>query len=535
MIVEPARMAGLQFEHDERTGRTLDQSILEDAARDPSALPLVQYALAELYDERDLSQGMLTFAAYEKMGGVEGAIGQRAAAVFGQLPESSRAALVEILPLLVTVDIEGDQNAVRRWDALTHWVQTNRNDLRLRSRIEQSQQRWEQEKREPSLLLSPGLPLEEGRQLLKAAPTFLTSGSNEYINASITHNEAVVRHQTRRRQIVLTALSCLTILAIAGGLFAWIQREKAESQRKKAQAAESIAEASNAKATEQQSLAITRLTALTEQAKEASKALFAYGVNEYEAGRFESAIVKLLRARALRIFDAPIKQSYEAVITDRMTRGNRSWLELHHREWVRCITFSPDGSRVATASYDSTARLWDAQTGAPLGSPMEHDAPVYCITFSPDGSRVATGSFDFTARLWDAQTGARLGEQMKHGDLVTCFSFSSDGSRIATASHDGMARLWDVRTILPKDMNAFLNRFAEKPDPTIRRDLEFEEELKTYITRKQFLYRSFTAVHSVTQKDWFAAKFHLPWLIEQEPNNPRWKQLLDEVNAVQVP
>jgi len=54
-----------------------------------------------------------------------------------------------------------------------------------------------------------------------------------------------------------------------------------------------------------------------------------------------------------------------------------------------------------------------------------------------------------------------------------------------------------------------------------------------FLIRKQFLHRSSNAVLAVAEKDWFAAKFHLNWLIEQEPNNPRWKQLLDEVNAAQ--
>lgn len=107
-------MAALQFERDERTGNTLDQLILEDAMRDPSSLPLVQYALAELYDQRNLAERRLTFTAYNQMGGFEGAIGQRAAATYAQLPVSTQSALNDILPLLVTVDSANDQKTVRR-------------------------------------------------------------------------------------------------------------------------------------------------------------------------------------------------------------------------------------------------------------------------------------------------------------------------------------------------------------------------------------------------------------------------------------
>jgi len=114
LITEPARLAGLRFERDERTSRTLDEVILQDASRDPAALPLLQYALSELYRQRDEATRTLTFAAYERLGGVEGALGQRAAVIFNGLPTDARAALPEILPLLVTVDVGGEQTARRR-------------------------------------------------------------------------------------------------------------------------------------------------------------------------------------------------------------------------------------------------------------------------------------------------------------------------------------------------------------------------------------------------------------------------------------
>ena len=74
---------------------------------------------------------------------------------------------------------------------------------------------------------------------------------------------------------------------------------------------------------------------------------------------------------------------------------------------VNSAVFSPDGSRVVTASEDNTARLWDAKTGAALATLSGHTDTVDSAVFSPDGSRVVTASTDKTARLWDAKTGAR--------------------------------------------------------------------------------------------------------------------------------
>ena len=54
--------------------------------------------------------------------------------------------------------------------------------------------------------------------------------------------------------------------------------------------------------------------------------------------------------------------------------------------------FSPDGQRVVTASWDMTARLWDAASGKPIGEPMKHELQVNSAQFSPDGQRVVTAS-----------------------------------------------------------------------------------------------------------------------------------------------
>ena len=65
--------------------------------------------------------------------------------------------------------------------------------------------------------------------------------------------------------------------------------------------------------------------------------------------------------------------------------------------------FSPDGSRVVTASDDNTAQVWDAATGKPLSPALEHQAGVSSAAFSPDGRRLVTASDDNTARIWETR------------------------------------------------------------------------------------------------------------------------------------
>ena len=68
---------------------------------------------------------------------------------------------------------------------------------------------------------------------------------------------------------------------------------------------------------------------------------------------------------------------------------------------VTSAAFSPDGSRIVTASWDNTARIWDAATAKEIAVLRGHDYCVSSAAFSPDGSRIVTASEDKTARIWD--------------------------------------------------------------------------------------------------------------------------------------
>jgi WD40 repeat protein len=109
---------------------------------------------------------------------------------------------------------------------------------------------------------------------------------------------------------------------------------------------------------------------------------------------------------------------------------------------VTDFAFSPDGSRVATASQDGTARAWDLETGQPITPPLRHGGPVLRVAFSPDGGRLATASDDRTARLWDAVSGKQI-HLFAHGEPVSCVSFSPDGKRLVTLSRPNIT-VWEA-------------------------------------------------------------------------------------------
>jgi WD40 repeat protein/serine/threonine protein kinase len=123
---------------------------------------------------------------------------------------------------------------------------------------------------------------------------------------------------------------------------------------------------------------------------------------------------------------------------------------LPHDHEVNVAAFSPDGTRVITASDDRTARIWEVATGRLVTPPLVHKNEVNAASFDHGGTRVVTASGDFTARVWDATTGRPLTPPITHGGEVHMAAFSPDGSRIATASRDATARVWDAATGRPR-------------------------------------------------------------------------------------
>jgi WD40 repeat protein len=118
-----------------------------------------------------------------------------------------------------------------------------------------------------------------------------------------------------------------------------------------------------------------------------------------------------------------------------------------HEGYVNTAAFSPDGQRIVTASDDTTARIWDTESGAEIARLQGHESAVHSAQFSPDGGRIVSASFDDTmARVWDATSGTEIAILQGHEAAVQSALFSPDGQRIVTASSDTTARIWDTES-----------------------------------------------------------------------------------------
>jgi hypothetical protein len=125
--------------------------------------------------------------------------------------------------------------------------------------------------------------------------------------------------------------------------------------------------------------------------------------------------------------------------------GGRAIRDLKgHTNRVICVSWSPDGERLATASWDGTVKVWDAIRGQELLTITGPTSEVWSVAWSPDGARLATGSRGGKTQVWDALHGRELRSFTGHSKRVICVSWSPDGTQLASGDETGMAKVWDV-------------------------------------------------------------------------------------------
>lgn len=425
IIEGPAERAGIPVEPE------LTRQIVEDAG--PHSLPLVAFALRELYEARTSPGRPLSLQDYrDRLGGLEGAIARRAEAVFTATPMSerqlddvrraflrmvrlneqdqfTRAPLLEreipdaIRPILERfvqarlLVARGDEESdaamemahealIRSWERLRTWSAEDRNFLRWRGRLAASIAEWE---RTPDALLR-GMALSEASEMFTARARELTDRERRFIEAS---RDAHEQEQLRWRRAYETALS---------------RQLAAQAEQMRAQPN-----------------MIERSVLLATEAMR----------------RQPGAEADLTLRRGLTLLPEP-------VLRVRLT-GN-----------LRSIDLSADGRMLVVGGEDGVVRLLVCATGEEVWR-LRHSGAVYAVAFSPDGQLVASGSEatgDQAAWISRADTGARVATLGVPGSAVM-LRFTPDGRYVVTAPGtsisspprplDPFARVWDAASGRP--------------------------------------------------------------------------------------
>ena len=413
VVERPAAARGVKLEPG------LADQILDDAVG--GTLPVLEFTLTRLWKTQ--RRKTLTFAGYHFMGSVRGALDRFAEDQATQLGDTTAAVLDRVLLRLVRVPVGSP-------------------DLATRQRVFRS-----------------NIPADEWQVLQRLADARLvvrdTSPQDSEPYAELAHETLITAWQ-RLRDLVKQNAEFLNWLA-------WVRQRAtdddplpeariAEARRWLSTRPSDIPAAITMFVTSSESR-LRELRDAQDRAETARKQADAAALHA-EALRLAADAELALRSGDSSITIA-LALATESLLTDPTVQGDTvlrnilrqlpyTPVRLSHQGPVAAVAFSPDGTRVVTASGDRTARLFDVGTGAELVR-FDHDGPVTAVAFSPDGSHVVTASGDRTARLFDVGTGAELA-RLGHDDWVAAVAFSPDGSRVVTASGDRTARLFDVGT-----------------------------------------------------------------------------------------
>jgi WD40 repeat protein/transcriptional regulator with XRE-family HTH domain len=452
----------------------LADTMLEDLAGEPGALPLLSHALLETWKRR--RRLMLTIGAYREAGGVRGAIAQTAEHTLQSLSEAEQAVARSIFLSLTDIGEGSDptrrridreelaagteatqrdrvlgiladarlvtveertvtvahEALVRHWPRMRSWIEADHAGLLLHRRLTAAAREWDTLDREPAALYR-GARLAAAREWATAHASDLNALERAFLTASeaTEHHDqvaearknerleellAAAKHRERRLRILTGGLGAL--MAVVGALMVWAigQRNDAKNQ-----------------ATETASLALVS------------------SANSVISSRLDISL--LLAREAYRA--SPRSEAQSSVLRALIAARNVGIMAIlrGHTDAVLSVAFSRDRRILASGGSDGTVRLWDMRTHKPVGAPVAtHAGRLDRVALSSRGRTVASVGEDGAVRLWDMRTHMPLGASLpRDKGSVESLEFSPDGRTLVTASarFEGSvvtARRWDVIT-----------------------------------------------------------------------------------------
>ncbi len=528
-IEKPAKMQGAAIE----TG--LVARILDDLGEEPGQLPLLEFALTLLWDRLD--HGWMTHDAYEEIGRVDGALARYANEVYEQLDEKDQVSTQKVFVQLVQpgdgtedtrrvakqTDLEADtwplisfladkrlvvtgssvegietvevvhEALIQRWERLREWIEADRAFRTWQERLRASLRGWEVSNRDEGALLR-GAPLVEAEDWKTTREDDLADPEKVYIQKSIELRVEVENRRERSRRRTILGLVAMLLVVLTLAILAMINAANARQNQSVAEAEADARATQQVIAEGQANLANSRELAASalnnlEIDPERSILLAIAALEKAHTLEAENALHRAIQASRVQLTLAghtgPVhfvavspdgkkiataSQDGSAKIWDTFT-GEALRTFIGHQDEVIGVDFCPEGKRLATASLDGTARVWDVATGDEILALIGHEGPLTSAYFSPDGSRLVTnGLYDGMVKIWDATNGEEQMSIQAHEDASWHVIFSPDGTRLATASADGTAKIWDASSgeevLTFSDQAGIVSRVAFSPDGT---------------------------------------------------------------------
>lgn len=470
-IEKPAELHGVKFE------RGLVSQIAQDVAGQPGALPLLQYALKELWrvciEKPELPEPLLTRKGYEEIGGVQGALENRANVIYQSLSDGDRLFVRKLFIELVQLG-EGkevtrrrvdwdrlgaiadspeqlervigllagaqqrliivDENTVEvaheallcRWKLVSDWIEEDRENIRICRRLEIACREWEETYRKSDDALLTGARLAEVEEWEKRVLPNLTGDEREFLVKSVGRRDRQIQDGIKilEREIKLTdekyraqkqrtkwAIVSSILLTFTLGL--GLLTNVLVGQKREQEASTIGALIGKAKQLLESQDQLEALMASVEALKEMKRM---GRENKDELQRIQSVIYNVQERKRLK----------------------------RHQGGVYTVNFSPDGKIIASAGDDGQIILWTSE-GKMIGSPISgHKQAVMVLKFSYNNQLIASGSLDKTIKIWTTSGG--LEKILPVNKLVYDLSFSKDNHTIAFGTINSDVIIWDIKS-----------------------------------------------------------------------------------------
>ncbi len=490
----------------ERMGVVLEPGLVAqmvaDVSDEPGALPLLQFALTELFEQR--RGNTMTLEAYIGIGGVSGALVRRAESVYEGLDDVQKQTARQLFlrlttavdetevarrrvprPELVSVLVDAsametvidDFGAARllsfdrdpvtgnptvgvahealliEWARLRGWLESAREDLRTQRRIAASAREWHDAGREHSFLVA-GSRLEQFEGWRESSGLGVTPEEREFLEASLVERDrrqGLERRSLRRLRGLVAVLTVAALLAGAMTVFAFSQQGRAQKEGRLA-AAREIAGAAVANLDVDPERSILLALEAVKRTRSVDGSVLPEAEEALHRAVGASRIVMTIPGaggnldwspKGVFVAEVPGVSGIidiQDVATGKSVGGFRG-----HLADVNDVAFSPDGTTLAATDDDGVLKVWDPATGQ-LATSQLGVGPVSGPSFSADGSLVAAA--------WEEEGIARVVDRSRRGDIKTLrvtsafdTALSPDGERLAvTSTAEGRVIVFDLST-----------------------------------------------------------------------------------------